>query len=384
MRFETRAVHAGEEPERHANGDVVAPIHMSSTFARNKVSDPPNGYEYSRAANPTRSALENRLAAIEDGAGALAFASGLAAEAMIMFLLRPGDRTVACDDIYGGTFRLFRQCFSNFGMGFDFVDLSDPGLVDSALEERTSMLWIESPTNPLLKVYDIRALARKAHEANPESLVVVDNTFASPYFQRPLELGADLVVHSTTKYIGGHSDVIGGCLVGRDPELVEKLRFYQKSIGAVPGPQECFLTLRGIKTLHLRMRSHAENAMAVARFLEEHELVEKVNYPGLESHPQHELARRQMSGFSGMVSFELKEGLDPRRVVEATKVFSLAESLGGVESLIEYPSLMSHASIPLEERRRSGLRDGLIRLSVGIEAVDDLIEDLDQALAQAK
>jgi len=384
MRFETEAVHAGEEPEKQANGDVAVPIHMASTFARKKVDRPTNGYEYSRSGNPTRRALEERLAAIEGGTGALAFASGLAAEATMMFLLSSGGRVVVCNDLYGGTFRLFKKCFSQFGLGFDFVDLGDPGAVDRSLAERTDMMWIESPTNPLLKVYDIKELAGKAHAANRETLVVVDNTFASPYFQRPLDLGADLVVHSTTKYIGGHSDVIGGCAVAKDPDLVERLRFYQNAVGAVPGPQECYLTLRGIKSLHLRMKCHQENALAVAEFLEGHDLVRRVNYPGLRSHPQHELAKRQMSGFSGMVSFELKDGLDPVKVVESTKIFALAESLGGVESLIECPSCMTHASIPREERLRCGLADGLVRLSVGVENKEDLIEDLAQALEKAR
>ncbi len=365
------------------NGDVVVPIHMSSTFARRKVDQPPNGYEYSRSSNPTRKALEERLAAIESGIDALAFASGLAAESTLMFLLRSGGRVVVCNDLYGGTFRLFKRCFSQFGLEFEFIDLADQDAVDTALSQRTDMLWIETPTNPLMRIFDIKALANSAHGANKETLVVVDNTFASPYFQRPLEMGADLVVHSTTKYIGGHSDVIGGCVVGKDVDLMKRLKFYQNAVGAVPGPQECFLTLRGIKTLHLRMRQHEENAMAVAKFLEGHELVERVNYPGLPSHPQHALARRQMSGFSGMMSFVVREGLDPTKVAESTKLFALAESLGGVESLIECPCQMTHASIPREERIRNGLQDGLIRISVGVEAKEDLIEDLEQALERA-
>jgi cystathionine gamma-lyase len=384
MRIETKGVHVGEGLEKTQNGDVVVPIHLASTFARRKVDEPTNGYEYSRAGNPTRDVLEERLAAIENGAGGLAFASGLAAEATALFLLKRGDRVLVCSDLYGGTFRLFEQCFSQFGLRFRYIDFHDQELLTKELSEGLDMLWIETPTNPLLRVYDIRALAEAAHHQNPKAFVVVDNTFASPYFQNPLDLGADLVVHSTTKYIGGHSDVIGGALISRDKTVHERLRFYQKAVGATPSPFDSFLTLRGIKTLHLRMQRHQENAMAVAHYLESHELVKKVNYPGLRSHPDHNLAKRQMRGFSGMVSFELNDNAEPVRLIESTKVFALAESLGGVESLIEHPASMTHASMPKAEREKVGLGDGLLRISVGIEHKDDLIEDLEQALNLAR
>jgi cystathionine gamma-lyase len=384
MRIETKGVHVGEGLGKTQNGDVVVPIHLASTFARKKVDEPTNGYEYSRAGNPTRDVLEERLAAIENGAGGLAFASGLAAEATALFLLKSGDRVLVCSDLYGGTFRLFEQCFSQFGLHYRYIDFHDQELVKKELLAGLDMLWIETPTNPLLRVYDIRALAEAAHRQNPRALVVVDNTFASPYFQNPLDLGADLVVHSTTKYIGGHSDVIGGALISHDKAVHERLRFYQKAVGATPSPFDSFLTLRGIKTLHLRMQRHQENALAVAEYLESHELVKKVNYPGLRSHPDHDLAKRQMRGFSGMVSFELEDDADPIRLIESTRVFALAESLGGVESLIEHPASMTHASMPKEDRERVGLGDGLLRISVGIEHKDDLIEDLERALKIAR
>jgi cystathionine gamma-lyase len=384
MRIETKGVHVGEGLGRTQNGDVVVPIHLASTFARKKVDEPTNGYEYSRAGNPTRDVLEERLGALENGAGGLAFASGLAAEATALFLLKSGDRVLVCSDLYGGTFRLFEKCFTQFGLRYTYIDFHDQELLEKELSAGLEMLWIETPTNPLLRVYDIKALAQAAHKKNPKALVVVDNTFASPYFQNPLDLGADLVVHSTTKYIGGHSDVIGGALISRDKEIHEKLRFFQKAVGATPSPFDSFLTLRGIKTLHLRMQRHQENALAVAQFLESHELVKKVNYPGLTSHPDHELAKRQMRGFSGMVSFELNDRADPVKLIESTHIFALAESLGGVESLIEHPASMTHASMSKEERGRCGLGDGLLRISVGIEHKDDLIEDLTQALNTAR
>ncbi|MFA5311901.1 MAG: PLP-dependent aspartate aminotransferase family protein [Methanomassiliicoccales archaeon] len=380
MRFETKAIHEGEGLGTTENGDVVTPIHMASTFARKRTDEPTNGYEYSRSGNPTRIALEKKLAAIEGGYGALAFASGLAAETTAMFLLRNGARVLVCNDLYGGTYRLFNKCFKQFGLEFTFVDLGDHDHVRKELERPTDMLWIETPTNPLLHIYDIKRLSKLAHERDPRSLVVVDNTFASPYFQRPLEQGADVVVHSTTKYIGGHSDVVGGALIAKDENVFGRLKFYQNALGGIPSPVDSFLTLRGIKTLHVRMERHQENAKAIAEYLSKHDLVRRVHYPGLNSHPQHALAKEQMSGFSGMMSFELVPEADPLSLIESTRVFALAESLGGVESLIEHPSSMTHASIPREEREKAGLSDGLIRLSIGIEAIDDLIADLEQAL----
>jgi len=378
--FSTRAVHAGQEPDR-ASGAVVVPIYQTSTFAQEAVGKH-RGYEYSRTGNPTRAALEQCIASLEGGAHGLAFASGMAAEAAIMQLLKPNDHTVAVDDLYGGTYRLFRRVLEPMGLSFSFVDGSDLEAVERALTERTRLLWVETPTNPLLKLVDIEAVSKLAH-ANG-ALVVVDNTFMSPYFQRPLSLGADIVVHSATKYLGGHSDVIGGTLVVNRDDLLERLAFLQNAVGGVPGPLDAWLVLRGLKTLAVRMREHDRNARLVAAFLSEHPKVARVFYPGLPSNPQRELALRQMSGFGGMISFEVKGGLEPaRHVVERTQLFTLAESLGGVESLIELPAAMTHSSIPTETRRAHGVADGLVRLSVGIEDVADLISDLDQALAEA-
>ena len=357
------------------------PIYQTSTFAQDAVGKH-KGYEYSRTRNPTRTALEACIAALEGGRHGLAFASGMAAETVIMYLLEPGDHTVAVDDLYGGTYRLFRRVLEPTGLSFSFVDGSDLQAVERALTERTRMVWVESPTNPLLKLVDIEAVSRLARAR--QALLVVDNTFMSPYFQRPLALGADIVVHSATKYLGGHSDVIGGALVVNREDLAERLAFLQNAVGGVPGPLDAWLVLRGLKTLAIRMREHDRNARLVAAFLSEHPKVARVFYPGLPSNPQRELARRQMSGFGGMISFEVKGGLDPaRRVVERTELFTLAESLGGVESLIELPAAMTHSSIPAETRRAHGVADGLVRLSVGIEDVADLISDLDRALAQA-
>jgi len=378
--FSTRAVHAGQEPDR-ASGAVVVPIYQTSTFAQDAVGKH-RGYEYSRTGNPTRAALEQCIASLEGGAHGLAFASGMAAEAAIMQLLKPNDHTVAVDDLYGGTYRLFRRVLEPMGLSFSFVDGSDLEAVERALTERTRMVWVESPTNPLLKLVDIEAVSKLAHAKG--ALMVVDNTFMSPYFQRPLSLGADIVVHSATKYLGGHSDVIGGTLVVNRDDLLERLAFLQNAVGGVPGPLDAWLVLRGLKTLAIRMREHDRNARLVAEFLSEHPKVARVFYPGLPSNPQRELARRQMSGFGGMISFEVKGGLEPaRRTVERTQLFTLAESLGGVESLIELPAAMTHSSIPAETRRAHGVADGLVRLSVGIEDVADLISDLDRALAEA-
>ena len=378
--FSTRAIHAGQAPDP-ATGAVVVPIYQASTFAQDGVGKH-RGYEYSRTGNPTRAALEQCIAALEGGAHGLAFASGMAAEATIMQLLTPGDHAIAVDDLYGGTYRLFRRVLEPLGISFSFVDGSDLRAVERSVTERTRIIWLESPTNPLLKLVDIEAVSKLAHAR--QALVVVDNTFMSPYFQRPLSLGADIVVHSATKYLGGHSDVIGGTLVMNREDLGERLAFLQNAVGGVPGPMDAWLVLRGLKTLAIRMREHDRNARLVAAFLNEHPKVARVFYPGLPSNPQRDLARKQMSGFGGMISFEVKGGLEPaRRVVERTQLFTLAESLGGVESLIELPAVMTHASIPAETRRAHGVADGLVRISVGIEDVADLISDLDRALSEA-
>jgi len=378
--FATRAIHAGQEPDP-STGAVVVPIYQTSTFAQDALGKH-RGYEYSRTGNPTRAALEQCIAALEGGAHGLAFASGMAAEATVMQLLKPGDHTLAVDDLYGGSYRLFRRVLEPMGLTFSFVDGSDLTAVEKAMTDRTRMVWIESPTNPLLKLIDINAVSKLAHARR--ALLVADNTFMSPYFQRPLSLGADIVVHSATKYLGGHSDVIGGTLVVNRDDLFERLAFLQNAVGGVPGPMDAWLVLRGLKTLAIRMREHDRNARLVAAFLSEHPKVARVFYPGSPKNPQRELAQRQMSGFGGMISFEVKGGLEPaRRVVERTQLFTLAESLGGVESLIELPAVMTHASIPAETRRAHGVADGLVRISVGIEDVADLISDLDRALAQA-
>jgi cystathionine beta-lyase len=378
--FSTRAIHAGQEPDP-LTGAVVVPIYQTSTYAQSGVGRH-KGYEYSRTANPTRTALERCIAALEGGRHGLAFASGMAAESAIMQLLKPGDHTIAGDDLYGGTYRLFRRLLEPMGLTFSFVDASDPRTVEEAWTDRTRMVWLESPTNPLLKLVDIAAVSRLAHAH--DALVVVDNTFMSPYLQQPLALGADIVVHSATKFLGGHSDVILGVLAVDQDDLRERLAFIQNAAGGVPGPMDAWLVLRGIKTLAVRMREHDRNARLIAEFLSEHDKVERVFYPGLPTHPQHALAKRQMSGFGGMISFEVKGGLEAaHRVVEGTRLFTLAESLGGVEALIELPAAMTHASIPAETRRAHGVADGLVRISVGIEDVADLISDLDRALSDA-
>lgn len=378
--FATRAIHAGQEPDPET-GAVVVPIYQTSTYAQSAVGEH-KGYEYSRTGNPTRTALERCVASLEGGRHGLAFASGMAAESAIMQLLKPGDHTVAVDDLYGGTYRLFKRVLEPMGLTFSFVDGSEIQAVEAAFTDKTRMVWLESPTNPLLKLVDIAAVSRLAHEHG--ALVVVDNTFMSPYLQQPLALGADIVVHSATKFLGGHSDVVAGVLVVKTDELNERLAFIQNAVGAIPGPLDAWLVLRGIKTLAVRMREHDKNARLVAEFLAEHERVERVHYPGLPSHPQHALATRQMSGFGGMISFEVRGGLPAaRRLVERTRVFTLAESLGGVEALIELPAAMTHASIPAETRRAHGVADGLVRISVGIEDVADLISDLDRALSEA-
>ncbi len=383
MKFDTRAVHVGEEPNfaPGGTGDVVMPIHLASTFARARIDEPTAGYEYSRSGNPTRDGLERRLAALEDGRHGLAFASGLAAEtAVVLSLLRPGDHVVLFDDLYGGSRRLFTKVFSEqWGLSITFVDARDPENVAKAMRPETRMIWLETPTNPLLKLCDIEAICDLAQRKN--CLVAVDNTFMTPAFQRPLSLGADLVVHSTTKYLNGHSDSVGGAVIVNDDDLHERLRFHQNAAGAVLSPFDSFLVLRGLKTLGVRMRAHQDSAARIAAWLSERSEVSGVIYPGLDSHPQHDLAARQMSGFGGMVSFELEGGLTAARVVlESLEIFALAESLGGVESLVESPALMTHASVPAQARLDIGLADGLVRLSVGIEDPEDLLADLDQAL----
>ena len=377
--FATRAIHAGQEPEP-STGAVVVPIFQTSTYAQPQLGKH-RGYEYSRTGNPTRTALETCVASLEGGRYGLAFASGMAAEATIMRLLGPTDDTIAVDDLYGGTYRLFKQVLEPMGLTFSFVDATLPEAVEAAWTPQTRMVWIETPTNPRLKLVDVGAVSAIAHAHG--ALVVVDNTFMSPLFQRPLALGADIVVHSATKYLGGHSDTISGVLVVDREDLRERLAYLQNAVGGVPGPMDAWLVLRGLKTLAVRMREHERNAVAVARFLEGHARVQRVYYPGLAGHPQHALARRQMQGFGGMVSFELQGGLSAaRRVVERLRIFTLAESLGGVESLVEVPAVMTHASIPEPVRRKHGVPEGLIRLSVGLEDVQDLISDLDRALLE--
>jgi cystathionine gamma-lyase len=379
-RFETLAIHAGQ-PADAATGAVMTPIYLTSTYAQTGPGEH-RGFEYSRTQNPTRSALEANLAALEAGAFGLAFASGSAAAATALHLLARGDHVVAGDDLYGGTYRLFERVFRDLGLDFTYVDPRDPAAFAAALRPTTRLCWLESPTNPLLKLADIAAVAAACRARGV--LVVVDNTFMTPFFQRPLELGADLVLHSTTKYLNGHSDVIGGALVGRDPALGARLTFLQNAIGAVPSPLDCFLVLRGTKTLPVRMERHAENAAALAVWLEGRPEVESVIYPGLAAHPQHELARRQMRGFGGMITLTLRGGLPAARAfLRAVRLFTCAESLGGVESLVEHPALMTHASLPAANRAALGIGDGLLRLSVGLEHVDDLRADLERALAAA-
>lgn len=376
--FETRAIHAGQSPDP-VTGAVVTPMYLTSTFAQSSPGVH-QGYEYSRSHNPTRAAYEQCVANLEGGRHGFAFASGCVGATTVMHLLSQGDHVVCCDDMYGGTLRLFEKVFRKLGITFDYLDLSDPEALQGALRPNTKMLWLESPTNPLMKLVDIRALATIAHRQNVQ--VMVDNTFMSPYFQRPLELGADLVLHSTTKYINGHSDLIGGVVITDDDKLGAELKFMANAVGGVQATFDSWLCLRSLKTLAVRMQAHASNAMAVAHYLEAHSRVKRVMYPGLPSHPQHELACRQMSGFGGMLAMELDTDLaGARRFLEAVRLFTLAESLGGVESLIEHPAIMTHASVPPAVREKLGIGDGLIRVSVGIETEADLIADLDQALA---
>jgi cystathionine beta-lyase/cystathionine gamma-synthase len=377
-RFATRAVHAGQPPDP-LTGALMVPIYQNSTYRQRAPAEPIDGYEYARTKNPTRLALERNLASLEGGKHGLCFSSGLAATNNVMNLLKSGDHVVAGDDLYGGTWRLFERLYANFGVKFTYVDFCDLDAVKRALRPETKYVFTETPTNPLLKICDLAAIAKLAHAAGAKA--VCDNTFATPYLQRPLEAGFDVVLHSVTKYLGGHSDVIGGALIVDDDELAQKLAFFQNAVGSVPGPNDCFLVLRGTKTLHLRMDRHCATALRLAQFLAKHPEVTKVHYPGLPGHPGHALAKRQMSQFGGMISFVVKGDVARgKRVAGATKLFACAESLGGVESLIEHPPSMTHASIPAELRRARGLDDGLLRLSVGVEDPDDLEADLKQAL----
>ena len=380
-RFETRAIHAGQKPDP-VTGAVMTPVYMTSTYAQNAPGDPVGGYEYSRTHKPTRTALEENLASLEGGTFGLCFSSGLAATSALLGRFVPGDHIVAGNDLYGGTYRIFTQVYERYGIQFTFADTTDPDAVRAAMTDATRMVYVESPSNPLLRLSDIASMAEIAHKA--DALLTVDNTFATPYLQTPLTLGADIVLHSLTKYLGGHSDVVGGALICKSDELREELAFYQNSCGGTPGPLDSFLVLRGTKTLALRMERHCSNALTIARHLEAHPSVDRVHYPGLPSHPQHALCEKQMLLGGGMVSFELSGGVQAGETfASSTQLFTLAESLGGVESLVETPPSMTHASIPPEVRRAAGLEDGLVRLSVGVEHVDDLIADVDAALALA-
>lgn len=380
MRFDTLAIHAGQEPDP-TTGAIMTPVYLTSTY----VQDGPGehkGYEYSRTKNPTRNALEACLAALEGAKFGAAFASGLAATDMLMHMLEVGDHVVASDDLYGGSFRIFDKVYRRHGVEFTFVDLTNLEALEAAITPKTKMIWVETPTNPMLKMVDLAAVAQVAQRH--KIISVADNTFMTPYFQRPLEFGFDIVTHSTTKYLNGHSDTVGGFVCTSNEALAERMYFLQNSVGAVPSPMDSFLVLRGLKTLHVRMERHAANAARVAEFLVKHPKVNKVIWPGLESHPQHALAKRQMKGFGGMMSFEIAGGEPAARAfLKAVRVFACAESLGGVESLIEHPAIMTHASVPKETREMLGITDGLIRLSVGIEDGQDLCDDLAQALEKA-
>ncbi|MBT8285701.1 MAG: cystathionine gamma-synthase [Flavobacteriaceae bacterium] len=378
LKFNSKTIHGGQQPDE-AYGAVMPPIYQTSTYAQSTPGGH-KGYEYSRSANPTRTALEQSLASIENGNYGLAFASGLSAIDAVIKLLSPGDEVISTNDLYGGSYRLFKQVFEKYGITFHFVGMTDLGKVAEKINSNTKLLWVETPTNPMMNIIDIKGAVElaKAHDL----LLAVDNTFATPYLQRPLELGADIVMHSATKYLGGHSDVVVGALVVRDKELADKLYFIQNASGAVCGPMDSFLVLRGIKTLHVRMQRHCENGKAIAHYLSKHPKIDKVYWPGFKEHPNHNIAREQMHDFGGMISFIPKGSSfkDAVQIVEKLQVFTLAESLGGVESLAGHPASMTHASIPKQEREKSGVVDALIRLSVGIEDADDLIADLEQAI----
>lgn len=378
MKFGTKAIHAGQQPDP-TTGAVMTPIYQTSTYAQASPGDH-KGYEYSRGTNPTRKALEDCIAALENGRFGLAFSSGMGATDAIMKLLKPGDEVITGNDLYGGSYRIFTKIFSNYGIKFHFIDFSNPENVLSYINENTKQIWIETPTNPTMQIIDIKAVSAIAKKH--DLLLTVDNTFASPYLQNPLDLGADIVMHSVTKYIAGHSDVVMGAIVVNDEELYKKLWFIYNACGATPGPQDAFLALRGIKTLHLRMKAHCENGEKIAAFLKNHPKIDKIYWPGFTDHPNHQVAKEQMNGFGGMISIVLK-GADLKetfKVASSFKVFTLAESLGGVESLINHPATMTHGSIPKEEREKVGVTDNLLRLSVGVEDIEDLLVDLEQAL----
>lgn len=377
--FGTRAVHAGQQPDP-TTGAVMTPIYMTSTYAQPSPGVFKGEYDYSRSANPTRTALEANLAALENGRNGLTFSSGCAALCCLLHTLASGDHVLVGDDVYGGTFRVYDKVFKQLGIGFTQVDMTDPALAAAAFKDRTRLIWVETPTNPLLKVVDIRAMADLAHARG--ALLAVDNTFATPYLQNPLDHGADVVSHSSTKYLGGHSDIVGGALITRDEALHHRLKFFQNAVGATPSAFDCFLLLRSTKTLHVRMARHCESAGELARYLQRHDRVRTVTWPGLESHPQHAVAARQMRDFGGMVTITLDADLaGTKRFLEALRVFTIAESLGGVESLVDHPAIMTHASVPPEQRAALGIADSLVRLSVGIEDVRDLRDDLEHALA---
>jgi cystathionine beta-lyase/cystathionine gamma-synthase len=380
MKFNTKVIH-GNQHHDPSTGAVMPPVYQTSTFAQKTPGVPVADYEYSRAANPTRTALEDALASIENGVRGLAFASGLAATDSVMKLLKPGDQVIAMDDLYGGTYRMFARIYQDFGIEFHFIDMGNLSNLENLINEKTKLVWVETPTNPLMKIVDIAAIGKITKKHN--LLFAVDNTFATPYLQKPLDLGADIVMHSATKYLGGHSDVIAGALIVKDKDLGEKLHFNQFATGGTLGPQDSYLVLRGIKTLHIRVQRHCENGEKVAAYLINHPKIDKVMYPGIASHPNHEIAKKQMiGGFGGMVSFTFKTGKmqDAITFLERVKVFTLAESLGGVESLANHPTLMTHASVPADKRAAIGLTDDLVRLSVGIEDIEDLIQDIEQAL----
>ncbi|AVR44653.1 cystathionine gamma-synthase [Christiangramia fulva] len=379
MKFNTKTIHGGQEETDPAYGSVMPPIYQTSTYSQTTPGGH-KGFEYSRSGNPTRAALERSLASIENGNYGLAFGSGLAAIDAVMKLFKPGDEIISTNDLYGGSYRLFTKIFENLGIKYRFIGMQDAAGIEDHINENTKLIWVETPTNPMMNVIDIEAVSKIAKKH--DLLLAVDNTFATPYLQQPLDLGADIVMHSATKYLGGHSDVVMGSLVVKEKELADKLYFIQNASGAICGPQDSFLVLRGIKTLHLRMQRHCENGEAVARFLKSHPRVGKVYWPGFEDHPNHEVAKKQMKGFGGMISFTTKENslASATKIVENLKVFTLAESLGGVESLAGHPASMTHASIPQEERAKTGIVDSLIRLSVGVEDEEDLVADLKQAI----
>ncbi|CAM1372002.1 Cystathionine beta-lyase [Tenacibaculum litoreum] len=382
MKFNTKTIHGGQKPEE-ATGAVMPPIFQTSTYAQSSPGVN-KGYAYSRSANPTRTALENAFAALENGTHGFAFSSGLSAIDCVLRTLNPGDEVIAGDDIYGGTYRMFTNMFEKYGLKFRYVDMNEVGNVAKAISDKTKLIWLETPTNPLMKIADIEEITKAVKAKNTDILVAVDNTFATPYLQRPLDLGVDIVMHSATKYLGGHSDLVMGALMVKDAKLAEELHFIQFAAGAIAGPMDSFLALRGIKTLHLRMQRHCENGKAVVEYLSAHSKVGEVFYPGLKNHPNYEVAKKQMNDFGGMVSFRLKDQSKQAALtfLENTKIFTLAESLGGVESLVSHPVTMTHASIPEEERLKIGITDSLIRLSVGVEDIDDLLADLEQALSK--